>query len=348
MSAGQARGGGARRVRTGAGTALAACALAALLGAAAPASGGLFDDEEARKRIDETNVRIVDLQKRVDERMNSLETQLKSQGLLELFGAVEMLKADIARLRGQIEVLTHELAEAQKRQRDLYVDLDSRMRRTEAAQAQLQAQMQAQSQGQSQAQPQSQGQAQPQAQPPATSAVAGAPGSPAPVSVPPAGSAAGGAAPGGSAPGGAAPGPASPSTVAAAPVAGAASDLAAEQRTYDAALEQFKRGDYPGAIAAFGAFVKAHARSPLAPSAQYWIGNAQYARKDFRAAIASQRSLIQQYPDSAKVPDAMLNIASAQAELNDNAAARRTLEELIARHPASEASTKARQRLGVR
>ena len=342
MSAGRARGGGARRDRTGAGFALAACALAALLGAAAPASGGLFDDEEARTRIDETNVRIVDLQKRVDERMNSLETQLKSQGLLELFGAVEMLKTDIARLRGQIEVLTHELAEAQKRQRDLYVDLDSRMRRTEAAQAQLQAQMQAQGQ------PQSQGQAQPQPQPPATSAVAGAPGSPAPMSVPPAGNAAGGAAPGGSAPGGAAPGPASPSTVAATPAAGATSDLAAEQRTYDAALEQFKRGDYPGAIAAFGAFVKAQPRSPLAPSAQYWIGNAQYARKDFRAAIASQRSLIQQYPDSAKVPDAMLNIASAQAELNDNAAARRTLEELIARHPASEASTKARQRLGVR
>ena len=54
MSAGRARGGGARRDRTGAGFALAACALAALLGAAAPASGGLFDDEEARKRIDET------------------------------------------------------------------------------------------------------------------------------------------------------------------------------------------------------------------------------------------------------------------------------------------------------
>ena len=39
------------------------------------------------------------------------------------------------KIRGQIEVLTYELTEAQKRQRDLYVDLDSRMRKLEAAPA---------------------------------------------------------------------------------------------------------------------------------------------------------------------------------------------------------------------
>jgi peptidoglycan-associated lipoprotein len=97
-----------------------------------------------------------------------------------------------------------------------------------------------------------------------------------------------------------------------------------------------------------GPFVRTHARSPLAPSAQYWLGNAQFAKRDFRSAITAQRMLIQVYPDSAKVPDALLNISSAQAELNDNAAARRTLEELIAKYPTSEAAGKARQRLGVR
>jgi tol-pal system protein YbgF len=125
-------------------------------------------------------------------------------------------------------------------------------------------------------------------------------------------------------------------------------DAVAEQRAYDAALDQFKRGDYAGAINAFGAFVKTYPRSPLASSAQYWVGNAQYARRDYKSAIVTQRQLLQAYPDSTKAPDALLNIASAQADLNDNGAARRTLEELIRSYPQSEAATKARQRLGQR
>ena len=80
----------------------------------------------------------------------------------------------------------------------------------------------------------------------------------------------------------------------------------------------------------------------------YWAGNAQYTLKDFRSAIATQRQLIGTYPDSQKVPDAMLNIASCLTELGDNAGARRTLEEIVAKYPTSEASGKARQRLGRR
>jgi len=266
------------------------------------AHAALFDDEEARKRIADTNVRLTQVQKQLEDRIAALEQQLKAQGLVEMFGAVEQLKADLARMRGQIEVLTHELTEAQKRQRDLYVDLDSRMRKLETANV-------------------------PAVAVPAAPGAAGGPIQPGAGTPPPA----------------AVAGPAT-APIPTAPVA----DAAAEQREYDAALEQFKRADYPGAIAAFGAFVKAHPKSPLAPSAQYWIGNAQFARRDFRGAIAAQRLLVQQYPDSAKVPDAILNIASAQGELNDNAASRRTLEELIAKYPASEAAAKAKQRLGVR
>ena len=117
-------------MRRGAG----AVALAAAL-AGGVAHAALFDDEEARKRVAETNVRLTQVQKQLEDRIGALEQQLKSQGLVEMFGAVEQLKADLARMRGQIEVLAHELAEAQKRQRDLYVDLDSRMRRLETANA---------------------------------------------------------------------------------------------------------------------------------------------------------------------------------------------------------------------
>ena len=259
------------------------------------AHAALFDDDEARKRIANTNARLDQIQADLETRLTALEQQLKNQGL-ELLREVEGIKSDVARIRGQIEVLVYELGEAQKRQRDLYVDLDSRMRKLEA--------------GPGAAPPLSDGATAP------PELVANASGVPAP-SVPPL---------------------AAPATPAA----------AGEQRAYDAALDQFKRGDYPGAIAGFQAFVKTYPRSPLAPSAQYWVGNAQFARKDYRAAIASQRQLLQSWPDNPKVPDALLNIASAQSELGDSVAARRTLEELIGKFPQSESAVKAKQRLGMR
>src|SRR5215471_486395 len=99
----------------------ALCALAPM------ARAGLFDDEEARKRIDATNQRVTQLSQQVDQ----LDQQLKSQGLMDLFNSIEQIKADISKLRGQIEVVTYEIEQSQKRQKDLYVDLDTRLRKLE-------------------------------------------------------------------------------------------------------------------------------------------------------------------------------------------------------------------------
>jgi tol-pal system protein YbgF len=266
---------------------------------AAPARAALFDDDEARKRIEATNQRLNQIQRTLEERMTALENQLKSQGLVELFSQLEQVKAEVARLRGQIEVLTYEQEQQQKRQRDLYVDLDSRLRKIESGAA-------------------------PQAAPPA-----GAPGAPGPSgSLPPAT-------------------PPVASASAPAPAAGVPA-ATAEQRDYDAALDQFRSGKFPAAITGFTSFVKTYPKSPLAPSAQYWIGNAQFAQKDYRGAISSQRQLVAAYPESAKVPDGLLTIASSQFELGDSAASRRTLEDLIKKYPQSEAAAKARQRLAIR
>lgn len=271
---------------------------------ALPARAALFDDDEARRRVEQTNLRLAQVQKQIEDRLAAIELQLKNQGLVELFGQVEQLKGDVARLRGQIEVLNHESEQTQKRQRDLYIDLDSRLRRLE-----------------------------------------GGPGA----NVPPA---AGAPAPNPAA-AGASPAPSvaiSAGTLAPpAPGSAPAADAATiEQRAYDVALDQFKAGSYPAAIASFNAFVKNYAKSPLAPSAYYWIGNSQFALKDYRAAVATQRQLVVAFPGNPKVPDALLNIATSQFELNDAASSRRTLEELIAKYPQSEAAGKARQRLAIR
>lgn len=98
---------------------LAVCLAAAL---AAPAHAGLFDDEEARQRTEKLRKDFDELAKRVD---------LASQNQIDFANQAEMLKADVARLRGQIEVILYDLDQTQKRQKDFYVDLDSRLRKLE-------------------------------------------------------------------------------------------------------------------------------------------------------------------------------------------------------------------------
>ncbi|MBL8435475.1 MAG: tol-pal system protein YbgF [Zoogloea sp.] len=98
--------------------------------AAGQAHAGLFDDEEARLRINE-------MRNEFNGRVSKLEAGARAQ--LELADQIELLKAEIARLRGENEVLSNDLANAVKRQKDFYVDLDNRLRKlephAEAAQA---------------------------------------------------------------------------------------------------------------------------------------------------------------------------------------------------------------------
>lgn len=109
-------------------SALAPLTAALLLAAAlpSPARAGMFDDDEARGRIEKLREQlrgeVADLGKRAD---------TVSRNQIDFANQVEAIKAEIAKLRGQIEVLTYELEAAQKRQKDFYVDLDNRLRKLE-------------------------------------------------------------------------------------------------------------------------------------------------------------------------------------------------------------------------
>ena len=107
---------------------------------AAPAAAALFGDNEARKGVAEQKARIDGLTQRYDEiagRIAKLEDSLKAQStsgnqsLLDLAGQVQSLRDELRSMRGQIEVLSNNLEAASKRQRDMYVDLDTRLRRFE-------------------------------------------------------------------------------------------------------------------------------------------------------------------------------------------------------------------------
>jgi tol-pal system protein YbgF len=245
---------------------------------------GLFDDNEARRRVEQLRQQLTENQRIVDERLSKMESAVSGandrSAVLELSGQIEALRGDIAKMRGQLEVVQNQVENADKRQKDLYLDIDTRIRKLEEAREQ---------------------QAAAAAQPPT------------PV----------------------------------APAAPAESQQAGETRAYQAALDQFKLGNYAMAVAAMQGFLVTYPSSTLAPNAQYWIGMGYSGQRDYKNAIAAQRKLLAAYPDSEKAPDALLSIASSQETTGDRRSAQKTLEEVIARYPTSSAAASAKQRLAA-
>jgi tol-pal system protein YbgF len=182
------------------------------------------------------------------------------------------LRDELAKMRGQLEVLSNRLDDSDNRQKSIYADIDARLRKLEQAAEQAAAK------------------------------------------------------------------PAAP----AAPVV-----TPEENRAYQAALDQFKLGNYKLAVSAMEGFLVTYPSSSLAPNAQYWIGMAYSGQRDYKSAIAAQRKLLTSWPDSPKAPDAMLSIASAQETMGDCKAAKKSLEELASKYPASSSATSAKQRLAV-
>jgi len=110
---------------------VARIALVTLAGLVAlPAHAGLFDDDEARGRIEKLRNDVAEQGTRLE---STIATTSRSQ--IDLANQIEQIKGDIAKLRGQFEVLGYELEAAQKRQNDFYVDLDNRLRKIEARSA---------------------------------------------------------------------------------------------------------------------------------------------------------------------------------------------------------------------
>lgn len=84
---------------------------------------------------DDLAQKMGDLQKGLqtqDSRLGRLESQLQNQGLLNLLNQVEALKAEVARLRGAQEELGYQQTTADKRAKELFADLDDRVKELES------------------------------------------------------------------------------------------------------------------------------------------------------------------------------------------------------------------------
>ena len=94
---------------------------------ATPLYAGLFEDTEARKKLQEMQLKETELESRIV----SLEAVIKSGSLNDMLNQIELIKQDVSKLRGDIETLRHLNASVEQRQKDLYQDLDGRLRKIE-------------------------------------------------------------------------------------------------------------------------------------------------------------------------------------------------------------------------
>ena len=108
---------------------------AALLiwGALSAPAQALFGDDEARKAILELRAKVAEMENRLREKDAELATRIErleaaNRAQLEFANTVDAQRKEIATLRGQVETLTNEVATLQKRNRDLYADLDGRLK----------------------------------------------------------------------------------------------------------------------------------------------------------------------------------------------------------------------------
>lgn len=91
----------------------------------------LFEDADARREIIKLRRQIEELGVRIDSKLPQLDAKADKKGLVDIIGEIEKLRSEIAALRGQIEVLSNDLTNAQKRQKDFYNDIDQRLRKLE-------------------------------------------------------------------------------------------------------------------------------------------------------------------------------------------------------------------------
>lgn len=98
-----------------------------------------LEDKEARKKITENQAQnqaafdeLKKNQQALEQRLAAIEAIIKGQGLLDLLSQVEQLNQEFSRVKGELEVATHNIASTQQRQRDLYADTDTRIRKLES------------------------------------------------------------------------------------------------------------------------------------------------------------------------------------------------------------------------
>jgi tol-pal system protein YbgF len=246
--------------------------------------------------------------------MQGYRKLLDNRAMLELFQRMDILSEEASQLRGMLEQQDHDLAGIKKRQRELYLDIDRRLRELEMTSNRGPA-----SAPVAPAQPANKAvtPALPVVAPAVQKPVATSPGS---------------------------TGVAKPATISGGSNRNSV-PVSDERAAYQKAFDMLKEGRYKMANTAFKDFIDQYPQSSYAGNAQYWLGESNYVTRQFEQAVTEFSAVLKKYPSSNKVPDAMLKLGYTYYELGRFTESRQILEQLKKRDANSTAARLAGKRL---
>jgi len=124
-------------------TTLRAAAMAALFILVPINSHALFEDVDARRSLLDLRKQVNELSSRIDSKLDALQqgidaklqplgtridSKADTKALLKLSEEIDKLRQEVASLRGQLEVVSNDIVNTQRQQKDFYADLDQRVR----------------------------------------------------------------------------------------------------------------------------------------------------------------------------------------------------------------------------
>jgi tol-pal system protein YbgF len=263
------------------------------------------------------------------ERVDKLEQQSSgrgaAQGSVDLVNQIQALQSQVQALQGQVEELKHQLGETQRRNKDQYIDLDSRIGRIEggARGAPAPAASGTPDQGMEDIQLNSPSQNDSGSLTPSDTQLS----------------------PNGSSPNGSTRFDPIESSAPAAVAASPSADPAAEKRSYDEAFSALKDGRYAESARRFQSFIDQYPNSDLTGNAYYWLGESYYVTQNYRVALDTFGTLLSRFPANQKAPDALLKTGYCQYELKQWDAAEKTLNSVSETYPNTTVARLAQGRL---
>lgn len=252
--------------------------------------------------------------KSVKQQLGKVERLIDNRAMIEMLQRLDELSNEVSQLHGELEQQSHDLADLKKRQRELYLDTDRRLRDLESRSSQQSANGPVQVPSL------------PEVSTPSVGVAASNSGTNLVEAV---------------------TDPAKPNNNASDNTQDIATNVTSseEQRAYQAAFDTLKEGRYKKAKSEFKSFLQNHSDSSFAGNAQYWLGEAHYVTREFKQGIKEFKKVLSSYPRSLKIPDAMLKLGYTYYELKQYDQAKLVLQDLRKRYPKSTAFRLAGKRL---
>lgn len=236
--------------------------------------------------------------------------------IYELLGRLEQLQSEVQQLRGLVEEQAQTIADLERKQSNMYSDLDERIQLLSSS-----------------SQPAQQAAAAPAPTTEAGQAVATTPEQ--------AASQAQTASP-------AAPPAQAPTTtpgVLQMATSQPAEPKQSDQERYQQAYEALRNGHNAQAIKMFESLYADNPAGEFGDNAQYWLGEAYKINREFDKAKSAFNKVIDQYPNSSKVPDALLKLGYIELEQQNPAKARDYFTRITTSYPGTTAAHLAAKKL---